>query len=105
MDTAFSFQRVVAGSKQKEHKDWRRLPETGLWHPTGIPVGFFRLPAAKRKEMKMKRDSGQETGIRRLLQKYRDVFRIPENLRYYSESDYKAAEKKFLKYAISSGKF
>ncbi|MBU0986043.1 MAG: hypothetical protein KKH68_02225 [Proteobacteria bacterium] len=42
-------------------------------------------------------------GIRLLLNKYRRKFRIPENLNYYSESDYQIAERKFLKYALAAG--
>jgi len=39
-----------------------------------------------------------------LLKKYQKVFRIPENLNYYSEKDYRIAEKKFIKYALVKGK-
>ena len=39
-------------------------------------------------------------GIRRLVEKGRKSFRITENLDFYSEKDYKAAEKKFIKYCI-----
>lgn len=48
----------------------------------------------------MKKNSGRLTGIHLLLEKYRKMFRIPENLNYYSDEDYQIAEKKFLKYAI-----
>ena len=48
----------------------------------------------------MKNDAREDTGIQLLLQNYRDIFRIPENQKYYSESDYKVAERKFLKYAL-----
>jgi len=50
--------------------------------------------------MIMKKDAKGNTGIQLLLKKYRNTFRIPENLRYYSETDYKIAERKFLKYAF-----
>ena len=40
------------------------------------------------------------TGLRLLLKKYRKMFRTQENLDFYSEEDYKLAEKKFLKYAL-----
>jgi hypothetical protein len=43
-------------------------------------------------------------GIRLLVKEYKRVFRIPENLKFYSEKDYKIAERKFIKYAIRSGK-
>ena len=43
----------------------------------------------------MKNDSREDTGIQLLLQNYRDIFRIPENQKYYSEKDYEAGEGKF----------
>jgi len=52
----------------------------------------------------MNKDSKDNIGIKRLLKKYRDLFRVPENLNYYSKADYKIAEKKFLKYALLEGK-
>ena len=42
-------------------------------------------------------------GIRRLTQKYRAIFRVPENLNHYSEKDLQIAERKFLKYAMEDG--
>jgi len=52
----------------------------------------------------MAKDSKQSEGIQLLMKKYRDMFQIPENLNHYSDTDYKIAEKKFLKYAIREGK-
>ena len=51
----------------------------------------------------MKKDSNEKPGIQLLLDKYKQMFRIPENLNFYSEEDYQAAEKAFLKYAIFGG--
>jgi hypothetical protein len=48
----------------------------------------------------MKKDAKGNAGIQLLLKKYRVIFRIPENLKYYSERDYKIAERSFLKYAF-----
>ena len=45
----------------------------------------------------------EDTGILLLLKEYKKMFRIPENIDYYSEEDYKKAEKKFLKYALTRG--
>ena len=42
-------------------------------------------------------------GIKTLLENYRTLFRIPENANHYSEKDYRAAERKFLKYALEKG--
>ena len=39
-------------------------------------------------------------GIKSFLQIYKTLFRIPENTNHYSEKDYRAAERKFLKYAL-----
>lgn len=39
-------------------------------------------------------------GIKRLIEKGREAFRISENLHFYSEKDYKIAEKKFIKICI-----
>ncbi len=43
------------------------------------------------------------TGIKRLVEHYRQYFRIPENLDHYSDEDYKSAEKKFVKFALEIG--
>ena len=52
----------------------------------------------------MKINSIENAGIRLLLKKYKELFRIPENLNYYSEKDYRIAEKKFIKYALRAGR-
>ncbi|MBN1105456.1 MAG: hypothetical protein JXL84_18745 [Deltaproteobacteria bacterium] len=41
-----------------------------------------------------------ERGIQSLVGEYRNAFRIPENLDYYSEADYKAAERQFVRFAV-----
>jgi len=51
----------------------------------------------------MEKTSKKTTGIKLLIKKYQEIFRIPENLRYYSESDFQAAERKFLKWALAGG--
>jgi len=43
-------------------------------------------------------------GIRLLIKIYKNIFRIPENLNHYSEKDYRAAERKFLKLALEQRK-
>ena len=52
----------------------------------------------------MKINSIEDEGIRLFLKKYKELFRIPENLNYYSEKDYRIAEKKFIKYALRAGR-
>jgi hypothetical protein len=43
-------------------------------------------------------------GIQALIKIYKNTFRIPENLNHYSEKDYRAAERKFLKYSLEQRK-
>ena len=52
----------------------------------------------------MNERSIDESGIKLLLKKYKNIFQIPENLNYYSQTDYKLAERKFLKYALGETK-
>jgi hypothetical protein len=49
----------------------------------------------------MKSGLQRYSSIELLLQKYRIMFRAPENLNHYSESDFDIAERKFLKYALA----
>ncbi len=51
----------------------------------------------------MKDNFEKNKGAKQLLKKYRKSFRIPENLDFYSEEDFKIAERKFLKYLIQRG--
>jgi hypothetical protein len=50
----------------------------------------------------MKNSSLENAGIQLLLLRYKKIFRIPENINYYSKQDYEIAEKKFLKYSLRS---
>ena len=52
----------------------------------------------------MEKERGLECGIRSLIEGYRDAFSIPENREYYLDEDYKSAEKKFIRYALSNGR-
>ena len=49
----------------------------------------------------MANSSNKDKGIRFLIRKYRNEFRRPENIDYYSESDFKEAEKKFVKFCLT----
>jgi hypothetical protein len=42
-------------------------------------------------------------GIRQLVQKYKQDFRIPENLNHYADEDYHAAEKQFVRFCLKNG--
>jgi hypothetical protein len=43
-------------------------------------------------------------GLESLVDKYRDQFRIPENTGHYDEQQLKEAEKRYVKYCLTSGK-
>ena len=51
----------------------------------------------------MKRCMNSRDGLRRLIDKHRKLFRIPENLDFYSKEDFLAAERKYLKFALLNG--
>lgn len=55
-------------------------------------------------DLTMEKELTKDDGLKLLLRKYRKIFRISENLDYYSEKDYQTAERKFLKYALVQGK-
>jgi hypothetical protein len=48
----------------------------------------------------MSKDSRSKSGIQLLLEKYRELFRTPENLNHYLDTDLRRAERKFLKYVL-----
>ena len=48
----------------------------------------------------MAKGSRSKSGIQLLLEKYRKLFRTPENLDHYLDTDLRKAERKFLKYAL-----
>lgn len=41
-----------------------------------------------------------KSGLRLLLNRYKAIFQTEENQKYYSEEDYRKAERKFLKYVL-----
>ncbi len=51
----------------------------------------------------MKSDSRNAMGIQLIINKYRKIFRTPENLDYYTKEDFKTAERKFLKWVLAGG--
>jgi hypothetical protein len=52
----------------------------------------------------VKKESAQSKGLHLLIEHYRSIFRIPENLYYYSEKDFITAERNFIKIALQDGK-
>lgn len=53
----------------------------------------------------MNNDVQNNAGIQRIVNKYKQMFRIPENLDFYSREDFLNAERKFLKFALMNGEF
>jgi hypothetical protein len=51
----------------------------------------------------LEKRTSEEKGIQSLMMYHKRSFRIPENINYYSEKDFKAAEKKYLKHCLSNG--
>ena len=49
----------------------------------------------------MANSSNTDRGIQLLIKKYRTKFRRPENIDYYTENDFKEAEKKFVKFCLT----
>ena len=45
-----------------------------------------------------------DNGMRKLLEKARRDFRIPENVNHYSEEDFRKAEKRYLKICVVEGR-
>jgi len=43
-------------------------------------------------------------GIKKLIKKGKQQFRIMENVSFYSEKDYKSAEKKYIKACVIGGR-
>lgn len=41
-----------------------------------------------------------KSGLRLLINRYKAIFQTEENQKYYSEEDYRKAERKFLKYVL-----
>jgi hypothetical protein len=44
-------------------------------------------------------------GLELVIKKYREKFRISENLDYYSDEDLKKAEKKFINYVLGRSQY
>ena len=49
----------------------------------------------------MKPCGKENIGLELLLKRYKKIFRVPENINYYSKMDFLIAEKKFIKYSLS----
>jgi len=53
----------------------------------------------------MNKDTNGTKGLELVIKKYREKFRISENLNHYSDEDLKKAEKKFLKYLLGHTRY
>jgi hypothetical protein len=72
-----------------------------------VPANLF-FPAGKdptgRIDMSKVASEKYNEGLQKILKNGKEAFRIPENLLYYSEEDFKDAEKKYLKLCVIGGK-
>jgi hypothetical protein len=46
-------------------------------------------------------ETKKNQGLQRLIRKIRNEFRRPENTQFYSEEDYRRAERKFIKFCLT----
>lgn len=53
-------------------------------------------------QMSEKKNLG-EPGLRRLVEKFKQEFKQPENTGYYSEQDYAVAEKRYIYHRLNRG--
>ena len=49
----------------------------------------------------MDNNENTDQGVRLLIRKYREEFRLPENKNFYSNQDYREAERKYIKFCLS----
>lgn len=49
------------------------------------------------------KESEGTQGLQRLVQKYKEEFKQPENTQYYSEEDYAAAQKRYVSFRLNHG--
>jgi hypothetical protein len=53
----------------------------------------------------MNKQPRKNPGVILLISRYRKMFRVPENLNYYSTEDFDLAERKFIKMAVKTGRY
>ena len=49
------------------------------------------------------KQTAADEGIDRIVEKYRQKFRIPENLDHYAEDDLHEAERQYLRFCLNTG--
>jgi transcription elongation factor Elf1 len=49
----------------------------------------------------MSQDRKNNRGIKLLVKNYKNRFRCPENINFYSAADFKKAEKKYVKFCLN----
>jgi hypothetical protein len=50
----------------------------------------------------MKKDDHHTNGLKNLIAMYRKAFHLPENINYYTEQDFKSAERQFIKFMLQN---
>jgi hypothetical protein len=76
------------------------IKDSNTWHEN---FTYFGKHASRTNHMKP--NMHDTAGIQQIVNRYKALFRVPENLNFYSREDLLAAERKFLKYAIMNGGF
>jgi hypothetical protein len=61
-------------------------------------------PPGKEAASDMDPDGRAEEGIKQLVQKYKQEFRIPENTNHYGGEDFRLAEKGYVKFCLKNGR-
>jgi hypothetical protein len=72
------------------------------FQPANGPTGPTRIDSIVM-EVTVNKKPLQTNGAKLLVNKYKNNFRIPENINYYSKADYERAEKKYLRFCLNTG--
>lgn len=66
----------------------------------GLRVQARSLERMLAMEFSEKLNTRDPKGLQALIRKYQSYFRRPENINFYSEEDYRQAERKFVKFCL-----
>jgi hypothetical protein len=61
-------------------------------------------PPGKEAASDMDSEGRAQEGIKQLVQKYKQDFRIPENTEFYSVEDFRLARKGYIKFCLRNGR-
>jgi len=74
-----------------------------LLQSVSLSVMFLQCLSGYYAEVQMDVKGKKGSGVNLLKKRYRKKFRVPENVNYYSNEDFKKAEKKYLKLCLTTG--